>query len=128
VFGLPEGRPAALFRGIAGGLGSLGTAGREMSAAFLFWLRGILGPGGDPPAAVAGVVAGDGPAGGFAAVSDPRGRLAGALLAEAVLRLAREREGRTGLLRLPEIIGSETARKLAASCRAEIAEGRTDPR
>src|SRR3972149_6846822 len=96
AFGLPEGRSSGLCKGITGGFGVLGTMGKEMSAAFLFWLRRFLGAEGGPAAAAGGVPAGGG-RGGHEAIVDPDGRLAGTLLAETVLLLARNRGTWKGL-------------------------------
>jgi NAD(P)-dependent dehydrogenase (short-subunit alcohol dehydrogenase family) len=120
AFGLPEGKPAGRCRRLIGGLGLFGPVGRELSAAFLFWLRRSLRAATRVPAAAAGVF----PAGehreGFAAVSDPEGRLAGTLLAETVLLLGGERGKGKGLLPLPEILGKEEAKRLASSCAATV--------
>ena len=117
AFGLPEGRSSGLCKGITGGFGVLGTMGKEMSAAFLFWLRRFLGAEGGP-AAAAGVFPAAGGRGGHAAIADPDGRLAGTLLAETVLLLARNRGTWKGLLPLPEILGREEAERIASSCHA----------
>jgi len=121
AFGLPEGKPAGRCRRIIGGLGLFGPVGREMSAAFLFWLRRSLRAATRVPAAAAGVFPADEPQGRFAAVSDPEGRLAGTLLAETVLLLGRERGKGKGLLPLPEILGKEEAKRIASSCTATVA-------
>ncbi|MDX1814604.1 MAG: saccharopine dehydrogenase NADP-binding domain-containing protein [Thermodesulfobacteriota bacterium] len=120
AFGLPEGKPAGRCRRLIGGLGLLGPVGRELSAAFLFWLRGSLRAATGVPAAAAGVFPADVPQGRFAAVTDPEGRLAGTLLAETVLLLGRERGKGKGLLPLPEILGKEEARRIASSCSATV--------
>jgi hypothetical protein len=120
AFGLPEGKPARRCRRITGGLGVFGPVGREMSAAFLFWLRRSLRPATRVPAAAAGVFPADEPQGRFAAISDPDGRLAGTLLAETALLLGRERGKRKGLLALPEILGKEEAERIASSCTATL--------
>jgi hypothetical protein len=120
AIGLPGGRPAAICKGIAGGFGAFGTVGREMSAAFLFWLRRSLRPGASTPGAAAGVFpAGEGQ-GGCADIIDPDGRVAGTVLAETVLRLGREGGKRKGLLPLPEILGREAAARIASSCNAIV--------
>lgn len=126
AFGLPEGRSAGLFTGIAGGLGIFGTVGKEMSAAFLFWLRRFLGPGKAVPAAAAGVFPAEGERGHFSAISDPDGRVAGTLLADTVLALRRKQGKGKGLLPLPEILGREEALRVASSCNATVEGGRTD--
>lgn len=118
VFGLPEGRPAGLFRGIAGTLGKCGTVGRELSAAFLFWLRRFLHPPEGAPAAVAGVFPAEGGHGYGAAIVDPNGRAAGTLLAETVLLIAGSRG--KGLLSLPGIVGKEESERIASSCGATL--------
>jgi hypothetical protein len=113
-FGIPDGRPADRFRRLGGALGGLGAVGREFSAAFLYWLRGSLG--GAPGAAIA--AAGVWPEGDESpcavSVEDPRGTLAGALLAEVALRLASMPGGKKGLLPLSEAIGREEAERIAA--------------
>jgi hypothetical protein len=120
AFGLPEGKPAGRCRSIIGGLGVFGPVGREMSAAFLFWLRRSLRPAARTPAAAAGVFpAGEGHKG-YAAITDPDGRVAGTLLAETVLLLGRERRKWNGLLPLPEILGREEAARIASSCNATV--------
>jgi NAD(P)-dependent dehydrogenase (short-subunit alcohol dehydrogenase family) len=121
--GLPSGRPSSLFLRVSRPLRSLGDLGRELSAAFLFWLRNRMTGAPGTPAAVAGVAKGavlrnsdasgassDRSEGGVALV-DPAGRLASFLLAETALELAR-RKGEKGLLALPGIIGRETAEKI----------------
>lgn len=119
LVGIPSGRPASLFRHLSGpGLSS--TVGRELSAAALFWLRRLLA--GEPclPAAAAGVfgpVPEESPG---AAVLDPNGRLAGALLAETAVSLGRRRGTGKGLLELPDVIGRAEAERIAASCAAKI--------
>ncbi|MDH3238944.1 MAG: hypothetical protein OEM47_10575, partial [Deltaproteobacteria bacterium] len=123
---LPEGKPARRCRRIIGGLGVFGPVGREMSAAFLFWLRRSLRPATRVPAAAAGVFPADEPQGRFAAISDPDGKLAGTLLAETVLLLGRERGKRKGLLPLPEILGKEGAIRIASSCTATLDGGLPD--
>jgi len=124
IFGLPEGRTAGLCAGIAGGLRIFGTVGREMSAAFLFWLRRSLRPASGTPAAAAGVFSGGEGRGPFASISDPQGKAAGALLAETILTLGRGQ--RKGLLSLPEIIGRKEADRIASSCDAVVKGGLTD--
>lgn len=118
VFGLPMGRPAGLFRGISGTLGACGTVGREMSAAFLFWLRRFMHPPGGSPAAAAGVFPAGRGDGHGAAIIDPDGRAAGTLLAETVLMIAGNRG--KGLLPLPGIVGKEESERIASSCRATL--------
>lgn len=120
AFGLPEGKPAGRCRRIIGGFGLFGPVGKEMSAAFLFWLRRSLRAATRAPAAAAGVFSADESQGCFAAVSDPEGRLAGTLLAETVLLLGRERGKGKGLLPLPEILGKEEAKRIASSCTATV--------
>jgi Saccharopine dehydrogenase NADP binding domain len=120
VFGLPGGKPAGRCRRIIGGLGLFGSVGKEMSAAFLFWLRRSLRSATKVPAAAAGVFPAAEPQGRFASISDPEGRLAGTLLAETVLLLVRERGKGKGLLPLPEILGKEEAERIASSCTATL--------
>ncbi len=124
LFGLPAGRGSALYRRVSGGLGFLGEVGEELSAAFLFWLRGYLSPKEEWPASAAGVwIGGEGGAR-FAEVRDNRGRLAGALIAEAAIRLAgREAAAGKGLLPLPALIGREDAKRIAESASGEFRTG-----
>jgi hypothetical protein len=119
LFGLPPGRPSSVFRRISGGLGFLGTVGEELSAAFLFWLRGRLKPAQETPFCVAGAWTGDGgdrPA----TIEDAQGRLAGWLLAETALRLARERGSGKGLLPLSAVFGREEAERVAGAAGGKI--------
>jgi len=122
-FGLPPGRPAKYYRRLGGGLGRLGAAGRELSAAFLFWLRGSLGAAKGTSAAVAGVWAGGGGDAEGAAIEDRNGRLAGVLLAEVALKLAGGTGEGNGLLPLPEMIGREEAERIAAESGGTILTG-----
>ena len=126
AFGIPEGRTAGLFKGIAGSLGVFGTVGKEMSAAFLFWLRRFMQPPKGTPSAAAGVFPAEGGHGHFAAISDPDGRAAGTLLAETVLLLGGKQGKGKGLLPLPGILGREEAERLASSCNATLKRGLTD--
>lgn len=119
AFGIPGGRPAALYRRLAG-TGPLGAVGRELSAAILFWLRRFLGTGEETPAAAAGIFDPSHPGGRVVCIRDPGGRLAGVLLAETAVRLALGRGTGTGLLPLPEVVGREDAERIAARCGAEI--------
>lgn len=123
IFGLPGGKPARLCKGIAGGLGILGTVGRELSSAFLFWLRRSLRPPTGAPAAAAGVFHAEEGGHHFAAISDPEGRIAGTLLAETALILGREGGTGKGLLPLPDIIGRAEAERIAACGGGEIRVG-----
>jgi uncharacterized protein YbjT (DUF2867 family) len=118
VFGFPEGRPARLSKSITSGLGVFGTVGREMSSAFLFWLRRSLRSTTGTHAAAAGVFPAEGGAGQIAAISDPDGQVPGTMLAETVLLLGRERGKKNGLLPLPEIVGRKEAVQIASSCNA----------
>jgi uncharacterized protein YbjT (DUF2867 family) len=120
AIGLPEGKAAGICKGIAGGFGVFGAVGREMSAAFLFWLRRSLRPAEGTPAAAAGVYPVVEGQKGYAAIIDPDGRVAGTVLAESVLLLGRERGKRNGLLPLPEILGREEAARIASSCKATV--------
>ncbi len=122
AFGLPEGKPAGLCAGIAGGLRVFGTVGREMSAAFLFWLRRSLRPAAGTPAAAAGVFPAGEEGGTFASISDPQGKVAGTLLAETVLQLGRGQGKENGLLPLPDIVGRKEAERIASSCNATLKE------
>lgn len=123
VLGLPGGRPSRVAKGLTTGLGVFGTVGRELSAAFLFWLRGALRAGAGDPAAAAGVLRASDPRGAAAVVSDPGGRLAAMLLVETVLRLPREVGGPTGLVPLPRIFGRKDVERIAAAGGAEIRTG-----
>lgn len=111
LFGVPPGGPARIFRRIGGGLGRMGAVGGELSAAFLYWLRGSLGAGG--AAAAAGVWPDGEEVRATAAVEDPRGTLAGVLLAQVALKLAAGGGTGTGLLPLPEVIAREEAERIA---------------
>ncbi len=126
ALGLPAGRPAGLCAGIAGGFRIFGTVGREMSAAFLFWLRRSLRPASGTPAAAAGVFPAGEERGPFASISDPQGKVAGTLLAETVLQLGRGQGKGKGLLPLPEIVGRKEAERIASSCNATVKGGLTD--
>jgi hypothetical protein len=126
AFGIPEGRTARIFTGITGSLGVFGTVGREMSSAFLFWLRRFMKSSGGTPAAAAGVSPEKGGHGHFAAISDPDGRAAGTLLAETVLLLGGKQGKEKGLLPLPGILGREEAERIASSCNATLERGSTD--
>jgi hypothetical protein len=121
-FGLPPGRPAGLYRGLGGTLGALGPVGKELSAAFLFWLRGSLGGAEGAPAAAAGVWMEE-ENNRAAAVEDTRGRLAGVLLAEAALKLASGGVKEKGLLPLPFVIGREEAERIAVESGGRILAG-----
>lgn len=120
--GVPAGKTGTRLGRVAGAGRKLGAVGKEFSAALLLWTRaGLPEPAGTPPAA-AGIAQG----GRFARVEDPKGNLAGALLAETAVLLARERRGgggRTGLLPLPDLIGKEEAEALAARAGARIVTG-----
>ena len=100
--------------------------GREMSAAFLFWLRRSLRPAASTPAAAAGVFPAGEERGPFASISDPQGKVAGTLLAETVLQLGRGQGKGKGLLPLPEIVGRKEAERIASSCNAAVKGGLTD--
>ncbi|MBI5342778.1 MAG: hypothetical protein HZB63_05605, partial [Deltaproteobacteria bacterium] len=112
--GLPPGRPAGLFRRFGKTLGTLGPVGRELSAASLFWLRGSMKAAEGTPVAAAGVwTEGEGNSPAAVALEDPRGILAGVLLAEAAFKLASGAAGEKGLLPLPGLIGREEAERIA---------------
>jgi len=113
LFGLPPGLPSNLYRRISGGPGILGAVGEELSAAFLFWLRGSLKPAEGSPVSVAGTWTGEGNGGGSAVIEDAQGRLAGVLLAETVLRLAGKAVAENGLLPLHGLIGREDAERIS---------------
>lgn len=119
-FGLPSGRPSSGYRKIAAGMGTFGGIGRELSAAFLFWLRGTLKPDVECPVAAAGAWTGGGR---YAVVEDARGDLAGILLAEAALKLAAGAAGGKGLLPLPAVIGREEAERIAEDYGGKITAG-----
>jgi hypothetical protein len=126
-FGMEEGflglapeRPAGLYRTLGKTLGALGPVGSELSAAFLFWLRGSMKAAEEPPAAVAGAwIEGEN---GSASVSieDPKGILAGVLLAETTLKLASGAVREKGLLPLPDVIGREEAERIANASGGKI--------
>ena len=120
-FGLAPGRPAGCYRTLGKTLGALGSVGSELSAAFLFWLRGSMKAAEGAPAAVAGVWT-DGGADSAAtvAIEDPRGILAGVLLAEVALKLASGAVGGKGLLPLPEVIGRKEAERIAGESGGKI--------
>jgi len=122
LLGVPSGRPASLLRPLTG-TGPFGAVGRELSAATLFWLRRFLAGEKELPAAAAGVSGPSSWGGGRAAVLDPHGRLAGVLLAETAVRLARLRGAGKGLLPIPEVVGRADAERIAASCGAAIVVG-----
>ncbi|HZW37039.1 MAG TPA: hypothetical protein VFF01_08845 [Candidatus Deferrimicrobiaceae bacterium] len=111
--GIPGGRPADRYRRLGNALGGLGAVGREFSAAFLYWLRGSLGAAQGTAVAAAGVWQDGGGPPCAASVEDPRGALAGVLLAEAALKLAETPGNEKGLLPLPEVIGREEAERIA---------------
>ncbi len=113
LFGLPPGLPSSLYRRISSGLGFLGAVGEELSAAFLFWLRGSLKSAEGSPVSVAGTWTGEENGGGSAVIEDAQGRLAGALLAETVLRLAGRAVAENGLLPLHGLIGREDAERIS---------------
>lgn len=119
LLGVPSGRGASLFRRLAGA-GPFGAVGREFSTALLFWLRRFLSGKSGLPAAAAGLFYPSSEEAPRAAVLDPHGRLAGALLAETAVRLARMRGAGSGLLPAAEVIGRADAERIAVSCGAEI--------
>jgi hypothetical protein len=122
LLGVPSGRQTSMLRRLAGP-GPFGAVGRELSAAVLFWLRRFLAGGMELPAAAAGVFDSRPGSSRRAAVFDPHGRLAGALLAETAVALARTRRTGKGLLSLPEVVGRGDAERIAASCGATITVG-----
>jgi hypothetical protein len=119
LFGLPAGTPSGLYRTLGGGLGKLGPVGRELAAALLYWLRNSMKAPQGTPAAGAGIAGGGDGDTSASAVEDPRGDLAGALLAEAALKLAAG-TGEKGLLPLPRLIGREAAERIAVESGARI--------
>ncbi len=125
LFGVPDGA-VAMYRRI-GRLRALGPVGREFAAAFLFWLRGSLKGATGMPAAVAGVAVRAGDAFETASVTDPDGRLAGVTLARAVVRLVEERDKEKGVVGLPDLIGRDEAKKIAAACGGRITSERISP-
>jgi hypothetical protein len=120
LIGFPEGRQARLGRSIASGLGVFGAVGRELSSAFLYWLRRSQRSATGTHAAAAGVFPAEGGKGQVASISDPDGLVPGTMLAETVLRLGRDREKTTGLMPLPGILGRKEAERIAAACGGEI--------
>ena len=123
LFGVPPGRPAGIFRRIGGGLGRMGPVGRELSAAFLFWLRGSLETGEETVAAAAGVWPDGEDLPPTASIEDRRGTLAGILLAEVAFKLATGGGTGKGLLPLPEVIGREEAERIAGEGGGRIVRG-----
>ena len=119
--GLAPGRPAGLYRTLGKTLGALGPVGGELSAAFLFWLRGSMKAAEETPAAVAGVWSEGG--NGSASVEDPKGILAGVLLAEVALKLASGAVAGKGLLPLPDVIGRAEAERIAIASGGKIHTG-----
>ena len=115
LIGLPQGPPAALYARLGTVLSPLGGVGTELSAAFRFWLRGRMEAGVAAPAAAAGIAGGGASGGTSARVEDPDGGLAGLLLAETTMALARMRGTAKGLLPLTEVIGREDADRIAAA-------------
>jgi len=124
-FGLSPGRPAGFFRRFGRTLGALGPVGKELSAAVLFWLRGSMKTPQGTPAAVAGVWAGKDGDAATAAIEDPRGILAGVLLAEVALKLAAGTGEEKGLLPLPRVIGREEAERIVGEGGGRILAGST---
>lgn len=122
--GVPSGRAGSLFRRLSG-TGPFGSIGREFSTAFLLWFRRFLTGAPGLPAAAAGLFEPSGEGTATSMVADPEGRLAGALLAETAVRLAAMGGSNPGLRALPEILGEEDARRVAAGCGAKIGIDRT---
>ena len=115
LFGLPAGNLTGLSRRLVAGGHRTGPVRRELSAAFLFWLRRSFADREGAPAAAAGVWGERENGGGVtASIVDPGGRLAGLLLAEAALHLAVAKQEK-GLLPLPALIGREEAEGMASS-------------
>lgn len=123
LFGVPPGRPAEIFRRIGGGLGRMGPVGRELSAAFLFWLRRSLGTAEGTAAAAAGIWPGGEELPAAASIEDPRGTLAGGLLAEVALKLATGGRTEKGLVPLPEVIGREEAERISGDAGGRVRAG-----
>lgn len=123
LFGLPPGRPSNIFRRISGGPGILGAAGKELSAAILFWLRGSMKGTEDGPVSLAGAWNVEENGGGSAVIEDAQGRLAGALLAETALRLAGNTVPEKGLLPLSAVVGREEAERVAGENGGKIIVG-----
>lgn len=126
LFGLPPGRPGGRYRMIGKTLGALGTVGRELSAAFLFWLRGSMKAAEGTPATVAGAWTEGENDSASVSVEDPKGILAGVLLAEVALKLASGAVKEKGLLPLPEVIGREEAERIARENGGIIRTGITE--
>ncbi|MBM2828250.1 MAG: Sacchrp dh protein, partial [Actinobacteria bacterium] len=121
--GLAPGRPAGLYRTLGKTLGSLGPVGGELSAAFLFWLRGSMKAAEETPAAVAGVWSEGGNGTASASIEDPKGILAGVLLAEVALKLASGAVAGKGLLPLADVIGRAEAERIATASGGKIIAG-----
>lgn len=114
LVGLPPGRPAAAYAAVWTALSPLGSAGRELAAALRFWLKGRIKAAPSAPAAAAGIMARGDKDTRSLRVEDPGGRLAGLLLAETALALARRRGTASGLLPLPELISREDAERIVS--------------
>jgi len=121
--GLSPGRPAGLFRRFGRTLGALGPVGRELSAASLFWLRGSLRAAEGTPVAAAGVCREGENGSASVSVEDPKGILAGVLLAEVAFKLASGAAREKGLLPLPGLIGREDAERIANESGGKIIAG-----
>ncbi|GAB4370210.1 MAG: hypothetical protein Kow00128_17050 [Deltaproteobacteria bacterium] len=122
--GVPSGKAGSLFRRLAGP-GPFGAVGREFSTALLLWLRRFLSGSPELPAAAAGLFDPSGKDSATCLVLDLDGRLPGATLAETTIRLAETGESNPGLRELPEILGREDARRVAAVGGARIGTGGT---
>jgi hypothetical protein len=123
LIGLSPGLPAAFFLRLKGALSPLGAVGRELSAAFLFWLRDRMAAEPGMPAAVVGVAAGGSGSIRAAHVTDPEGGLPALLLAETALRLVRAQGREKGLLPLAGLIGRQEAERIAAEGGGRIGKG-----
>jgi len=118
--GLAPGRSSGSYRTLGKTLGSLGKVGGELSAAFMFWMRGSMKAAEGTPVAVAGVWSEGGNGSASASVEDPKGILAGVLLAEVALKLASGAVAGKGLLPLPDVIGRADAERIANASGGKI--------
>ncbi len=101
----------------------MGPVGRELSAAFLFWLRGSLGTGDGTVAAAAGIWPDRDDLPATVSIEDRRGTLAGTLLAEVAFKLAAGGGRGKGLVPLSESIGREEAERIAGEGGGRIVRG-----
>jgi uncharacterized protein YbjT (DUF2867 family) len=129
LVGIQGGKASGRYRLLESTFGKLGAVGNEFFAAFWLWLRSASDAGKDAPAAMAGVFVPDADGGRTATVTDPEGKLAGATLAEAAVRLvaARERKEK-GLLSPAALLGKKEAESIAESVGARISVAKVAPR